>query len=65
VQGTNQRALKLAPVEPDVFVAEQVGAEFDFARDAGDKIAALTLRQHGQILKGERQQDTTTEPTNR
>jgi hypothetical protein len=65
VQGTNQRPLKLAPVEQDIFVAESVGAEIDFARDAGGKIVALTLRQNGQVLKGERQQDTTTEPANR
>ncbi|MDN3275347.1 serine hydrolase [Frankia sp. RB7] len=65
VQGTNQQPLKLAPVEQDIFVAEQVGAEIDFARDAGGKIVALTLRQHGQVLKGERQQDMTTEPANR
>ncbi len=37
VQGTNQRALKLAPVEPDVFVAESVGAEVDFAREAATR----------------------------
>ncbi|WP_187437250.1 serine hydrolase [Bradyrhizobium rifense] len=65
VQGTNQRPLKLAPVEQDIFVAEQVGAEIDFTRDAGGKIFALTLRQNGQVLMGERQQDTTTEPANR
>jgi CubicO group peptidase (beta-lactamase class C family) len=65
VQGTNQRSLKLAPVEPDIFVAESVGAEIDFARDAGGKIIALTLRQGGQILKGERQPDTTPESGNR
>jgi CubicO group peptidase (beta-lactamase class C family) len=65
VQGTDQRPLKLAPVDQDIFVAEQVGAEIDFARDADGKIVALTLKQRGQILKGERQQDTTTEPANR
>jgi CubicO group peptidase (beta-lactamase class C family) len=65
VQGTNQRALKLAPVEPDVFVAEQVGAEIDFARDGGDKVVALTLKQRGQVMKGDRQQDATTESNNR
>jgi hypothetical protein len=65
VQGTNQRPLKLAPVEQDIFVADSVGAEIDFARDAGGKIVALTLRQNGQVLKGERQQDTTAEPANR
>jgi D-alanyl-D-alanine-carboxypeptidase/D-alanyl-D-alanine-endopeptidase len=62
LQGTNQRPLKLAPVEVDIFVAESVGAEIDFSRDAGSKIVALTLRQRGQILKGSRQQETTTEP---
>ncbi|MCP3385066.1 serine hydrolase [Bradyrhizobium sp. CCGUVB4N] len=65
VQGTNQRPVKLAPVEQDIFVAEQVGAEIDFARDAGDKIVALTLKQRGQVLKGERQQGTTAAPANR
>jgi serine-type D-Ala-D-Ala carboxypeptidase/endopeptidase len=62
VQGTNQRTLKLAPVEPDVFVAESVGAEIDFARDAGDKVVSLTLKQGGQMRKGERHEDTASEP---
>ena len=60
VQGTNQRVLKLAPVERDVFVAESVGAEIDFARDAGDQVVSLTLKQRGQVLKGERHQDAGT-----
>lgn len=55
VQGTNQRALELAAVEKDVFVAESVGAEIDFERDAGDKVVSLTLKQRGQILQGQRQ----------
>lgn len=55
VQGTNQRSFELASVEKDVFVAESVGAEIDFARDAGDKVVALVLKQRGQVLKGERQ----------
>jgi serine-type D-Ala-D-Ala carboxypeptidase/endopeptidase len=54
VQGTNQRALELASVDRDVFVAESVAAEIDFARDAGDKVVSLTLKQRGQILQGER-----------
>lgn len=54
VQGTNQRALELASVEKDVFVAESVGAEIDFARDASDKVISLTLKQRGQALRGER-----------
>ena len=54
VQGTNQRSLELASVERDVFIAESVSAEIDFARDAGDKVVALTLKQRGQVLRGER-----------
>jgi hypothetical protein len=63
VQGTNQRSIKVAPVERDVFVAESVGAEIDFARDAGDKVISLTLKQRGQVLHGERHQDAATDPT--
>jgi CubicO group peptidase (beta-lactamase class C family) len=65
VQGTNQRPVKLAAVERDVFVAESVGAEIDFARDAGDKVVSLTLRQRGQILNDDRRQDTSSEPNDR
>jgi serine-type D-Ala-D-Ala carboxypeptidase/endopeptidase len=36
VQGTNQRALELVSVGRDVFVAESVGAEIGFARDADE-----------------------------
>ncbi|MBR0848262.1 serine hydrolase [Bradyrhizobium diazoefficiens] len=54
VQGTNQPSLELASVERDVFVAESVAAEIDFARDADGKVVALTLKQRGQVLKGER-----------
>jgi serine-type D-Ala-D-Ala carboxypeptidase/endopeptidase len=54
VQGTNQRSLELASVERDVFVAESVGAEIDFARDASDKVVSLSLKQRGQVLQGER-----------
>ncbi|WP_050044901.1 serine hydrolase [Bradyrhizobium sp. LTSP849] len=54
VQGTNQRPLELASVERDVFVAESVAAELDFERDANDKVVSLTLKQRGQVLKGER-----------
>jgi D-alanyl-D-alanine-carboxypeptidase/D-alanyl-D-alanine-endopeptidase len=54
VQGTNQRSLELASIERDVFVAESVGAEIDFERDASDKVISLTLKQRGQILRGER-----------
>ena len=54
VQGTNQPSLELASVERDVFVAESVGAEIDFERDASDKVVSLTLKQRGQVLRGER-----------
>jgi serine-type D-Ala-D-Ala carboxypeptidase/endopeptidase len=57
VQGTNQKAIEIAPVERDVFVADSVGAEIDFVRDAGDKVIALTLKQRGAVLKGERHPD--------
>jgi len=57
VQGTNQKAIEIAPVERDVFVADSVGAEIDFVRDAGDKVIALTLMQRGAVLKGERHPD--------
>jgi hypothetical protein len=56
VQGTNQRPLEVASVDEDIFVAESVGAEIDFARDANGKVIALTLKQGGQILHGERHQ---------
>ena len=55
VQGTNQGPLEVASVDKDVFVAESVGAEIDFERDANGRVIALTLKQHGQVLHGERQ----------
>jgi len=54
VQGTNQRPLDLASVDEDIFVAESVGAELHFERDATRKVIALTLKQRGQVLRGER-----------
>lgn len=61
VQGSRQQPLELASVERDVFVAESVGAEIEFTRDAGDKVISLTLRQRGQVLRGDRHQDTATD----
>ena len=58
VQGTNQGSIEIVPVERDVFVADSVGAEIDFARDGGDKVIALTLKQRGAVLKGERHPET-------
>jgi serine-type D-Ala-D-Ala carboxypeptidase/endopeptidase len=55
VQGTNQAPLEIAAADKDIFVAASVGAEIDFERDASGKVIALTLRQRGQVLRGERQ----------
>lgn len=54
VQGTNQGPLELASVEKDIFVAETVGLEIGFERDANGKVIALTHKQGGQVLRGER-----------
>lgn len=54
VQGTNQGPLEVAAIDKDIFVAESVGAEIDFERDANGKVVALTLKQRGQVLRGER-----------
>lgn len=48
------RALEVASVDKDIFVAESVGAEIHFERDASGKVIALTLKQRGQALRGER-----------
>jgi serine-type D-Ala-D-Ala carboxypeptidase/endopeptidase len=54
VQGTGQGPLEITPVAKDVFVADSVGAEITFERDAKGKVIALTLKQAGQVLRGER-----------
>jgi serine-type D-Ala-D-Ala carboxypeptidase/endopeptidase len=54
VQGSSGRPLEVASVDKDIFVAERVGAEIDFERDANGKVIALTLKQGGQVLHGER-----------
>jgi CubicO group peptidase (beta-lactamase class C family) len=54
VQGTGQGPLEIVRVAIDVFVAESVGAEITFERDAGGKVTALTLKQAGQVLRGGR-----------
>jgi serine-type D-Ala-D-Ala carboxypeptidase/endopeptidase len=54
IQGTNQRQIEVASVDKDIFVAESVGAEINFERDASGKVSALTLKQRGQVLRGER-----------
>src|SRR5690606_8909262 len=54
VQGTGQQALPVQAMERDVFVMDAVGAEIRFERDAAGKVVALTLKQAGQQLRGER-----------
>jgi hypothetical protein len=54
VQGSNQGPLEVASVDKDISVAERVGAQIDFERDANGKVIALTLKQGGQVLRGER-----------
>jgi CubicO group peptidase (beta-lactamase class C family) len=54
IQGTNQQSLEIASAKKDIFVADTVGAELDFERDADGKVMALTLKQRGQVLRGER-----------
>jgi len=54
VQGSRGGPLEVASVDKDIFVAEGVGAEFDFERDANGKVIALTLKQGGQVFRGER-----------
>ena len=53
VQGTGQPPIEVAPLVADAFVAEAVGAELRFERREG-KVAAVTLLQNGQKLRGER-----------
>lgn len=55
VQGTGQPPIEVAFVDEDTFVAETVGAEIRFARDAAARVIALTLKQSGQTLRGERE----------
>jgi D-alanyl-D-alanine-carboxypeptidase/D-alanyl-D-alanine-endopeptidase len=54
VEGTNQGPLELASVEKDIFVAETVGLEIGFERDADGKVIALSRKLGGQVLRGER-----------
>ncbi|MDR7069283.1 CubicO group peptidase (beta-lactamase class C family) [Pseudoxanthomonas japonensis] len=55
IQGTGQPALPVQAVERDVFVMDAVGAEIRFERDAAGNVVALTLKQAGQRLRGEKQ----------
>lgn len=53
VQGTGQPPIEVAAAGDDVFVADAVGAQLRFERREG-KVAAVTLEQNGQKLRGER-----------
>jgi CubicO group peptidase (beta-lactamase class C family) len=55
IQGTGQQALPTTPVAADAFAVEQVGAEFVFERDTAGAVTAVTLKQGGQALRGEKQ----------
>lgn len=54
VQGTGQPAIAMQAIGHDLFSAPQVGAQLQFERDAGGKVVAVVLRQHGQVLRGAR-----------
>jgi serine-type D-Ala-D-Ala carboxypeptidase/endopeptidase len=53
-QGSSGAPLEVASVDKDIFVAERVGAEFDFERDADGKVIALTFKAGGLVLRGDR-----------
>ncbi len=55
VQGTGQQRIAVVAVARDVVLAESVGAEISFERDAAGAVIALVLRQGGQTLRGARQ----------
>ncbi|MBY0241701.1 MAG: serine hydrolase [Burkholderiaceae bacterium] len=53
---TGQPFAPLTSAAPDVFTLPNVGAEFTFGRDPGDKnkVVGVTLRQRGGVLTGKR-----------
>jgi serine-type D-Ala-D-Ala carboxypeptidase/endopeptidase len=54
IQSTGLPPLEAAPLEKDIFVAEPVGAEIAFERDANGRVIEVTVTQRGQVLRGER-----------
>jgi hypothetical protein len=54
IDAADHGALEVAAVEKDTFVAETIGAEIGFSRDDNGKVIGLTLKQNGQVLRGER-----------
>ena len=55
IQGTGQQAFATAAVARDAFSVDQVGAEFLFERDGSGQVSAVSLKQGGQTLRGEKQ----------
>ncbi len=55
IQGTGQQAFATQAVATDAFSVDQVGAEFLFDRDGNGQVSAVTLKQGGQTLRGEKQ----------
>jgi serine-type D-Ala-D-Ala carboxypeptidase/endopeptidase len=55
VQATGQGVVLFEPAIKDVFVAPAVGAELTFEREASGRVNAVTLRQAGSVLRGQRQ----------
>ena len=54
VQGTNQPMYVVMQVRKDVFATFSGSAEFTFLRDAAGKVKALSVRQNGKTLTGDR-----------
>jgi len=55
IQGTGQSPLLVTPVKADEFSRDDVGAYFIFHRDSSGAVTAITLKQGGQTLRGEKQ----------
>ena len=54
VRGTGQERIPIEAVARDIFTADSVGAELTFERDDKGRVKAVTLRQAGQRMRGER-----------
>lgn len=55
IQGTGQSPLVVTAVKEDEFSRDDVGAYFVFHRNSSGMVTALTLKQGGQTLRGEKQ----------
>jgi D-alanyl-D-alanine-carboxypeptidase/D-alanyl-D-alanine-endopeptidase len=54
-QGTGQGALQIQYAGPDVFVAEKVGAEMQFQRNANGDVDVMLLKQGGAVQRAVKQ----------